>query len=258
MYGYYAKVGIRNLIFCTRIQRDLASTVRDHIILSKILERIRCEGMRGHFPAIVRAAAASVLYEEGLKEDEFLRSVGVSFSAQPWIGRGLYVHCHQLERALEAWCRLEAAKGASLFRGACVTASFTPQRLEEQWRRVRDVFIQLQTEDGKLQRSEVEAFLAALEARYRPVFARKAARWQQQWRRAQTAGAADRVDAERALMRRCERAVRAWRQGMEREAWRKQRVEVQEQKKRWARKRKHCWDGKESIAEFQRRVLERC
>mmetsp|Transcript_98117 Transcript_98117/g.245966 ORF Transcript_98117/g.245966 Transcript_98117/m.245966 type:complete len:504 (-) Transcript_98117:65-1576(-) len=254
VYGYYAKVGIRNLIFCTRIHRELKGAVRDHIILSRILEHIRCEGTRGHFPTVVRTAVASVLFEEGLMEGEFLRSVGVTFSAQPWIGRGLYVHCQQLGRALEAWRRLESAKGAPLFKGARVTSAFTPERLEEQWCQVREVFIQLQTKEGQIQRSQVEAFLAALEARYRPVFARKAARWWQQWQRAQVGGAADRVNAERALLRRCERAIRTWRQEAAREVRRKQRAEAQEQKMRWAQMRKRCWNGVEPIAEFERRV----
>jgi len=254
VYGYYAKVGINNVVFCTRIHKELKDAVRDHIILMKIAEHIRREGARGHFPSVVRAAVASVLFEEGLNEGEFLRSVGVTFSAQPWIGRGLYVHCQQLGRALEAWCRLETAKGASLFKGACVTLAFTPQRLEQQWRRVREVFIQLQTEEGKIQRSQVEGFLAALEARYRPIFARKASRWYQQWQRAQAAGAVDRVNAERALLRRCERAIRTWSQEGAREVRRKQRAEAQKEKFRWAQMKKRRWNGVEPIADFERRV----
>jgi len=257
VYGWYAKVGIGNLIFCTRMHKEPPGAVLDHIILSKILEQIRGEGAHGHFPTVVRTAVSSILFEEGLTEGEFLRYVGVSFSAQPWIGKALYVHRQQLGGALEAWCRLGSAKGASLFKGSSVTLAFTPQKLEEQWRRVREVFIQLQTEEGKIQRSHVEADLVALEASYRPVFARKAARWHQQWQRAQAAAAVDSAKTERALLRRCERAIQSWSQQAACEVHRKQRAEAQKQKTRLAQMKKKRWNGVEPIADFERRVRGR-
>jgi len=259
VYGYYAKASIRNLVFCTRIQRDLANAIRDHIVLLKILEYAHRENTAGRdFPAAVRSAVASALFEEGLHEGAFLRSVGVSVSAYPWIGRGLYVHCQQLDRGLAAWARMEEAKGVPLFKGNCISSAFTLQRLQEQWRRIREAFVQVQMESGRLARQQVEAFLMAQEASYQPRYTRKVARWMQQWRRAQTIGAAGRtVATERRLLQRFEWVVQSWRREAVREVRRKQRAQAMARKYGWMLKRKRCWDGKESMADFQRRVRGR-
>merc|ERR1711974_234079 len=91
MYGYYAKVGVENLIFWGQIHRELADAVRDHILLSKMLEQIRCSNDGRDFTSRVRSAVALVLAEECLDASSFLRTVTVRFSAQHWIGRGLSV-----------------------------------------------------------------------------------------------------------------------------------------------------------------------
>jgi len=68
VYGYYAKTGHKNLIFCTRIQRELEGAVCDHILLGKILEHIRSENADKDLPQKVRRAVTLVLNTEGLAE----------------------------------------------------------------------------------------------------------------------------------------------------------------------------------------------
>merc|ERR1712176_805515 len=79
MYGYYAKVGVQNLVFWGQIHRELADAVRDHILLSKMLEQIRCSRDREGFSSSVRSAVVAVLAEEGVEEASFLRTVTVRF-----------------------------------------------------------------------------------------------------------------------------------------------------------------------------------
>merc|ERR1712032_493060 len=119
------------------------------------------------------------LKEESLNEGGFLRAVTVRFSAQHWLGRGLAIHFSGLHKALDAWQRLRAARGEQLFLGGHNTAAvYTPERAEQQWLRLREVFVRLQTEAGRrrgqrLQPSDVEARVRHLEASYRCTFARK-------------------------------------------------------------------------------------
>jgi len=121
VYGYYAKTGHKNLIFCTRIQRELEGAVCDHILLGKILEHIRSENADKDLPQKVRRAVTLVLNTEGLAEQDFFRSVTVGISAHHWIGSVLWMHCLELDRALDAWSRHSDAGGCPLFCGNQVT-----------------------------------------------------------------------------------------------------------------------------------------
>jgi len=258
VYGYFAKAGLRNLVFFTRIQQDLVDAVHDHIILTKTLERIRCENADKAFPLAVQIAVASVMAEEGLQEQRFLRGFSVSFSAHHWIGRGLSVHRNRLDRALEAWQRFEIARGVPLFKGSTVFTTYTPMKAQEQWQRVREAFIQLQTEDGRLPRSQVEEYLAAAEASYRPMFERKVAAFlRRQWRQATHGGGREKrgdADADSSVLRRVEAVLRAWRRDVAREQRQRKRAEYRKQMDREKLGKKRLWDGKESLADFQRRV----
>lgn len=252
-HGYYAKAGLMNFTFRSQIKQDLAAAACDHVVLMKILERIRCAGPCMDFPTKVRVAVSSVLGEGGLTESGFFRTVTVNVSACHRLGRSLYVTRNTLERALQVWTRLHVAKGAVL-----ASAENTPQRAEQQWLRVREAFIQLQTEDGGLQRSQVEAYLAAIEASYRPVFERKLAYLQRrQWRAAGNSAnsRADKVDVQTSLVRRLEQVLRTWRSDIATKARKRKRNETRLQKSRAKARRTFFWDGKESLVEFERRVL---
>mmetsp|Transcript_81293 Transcript_81293/g.161364 ORF Transcript_81293/g.161364 Transcript_81293/m.161364 type:complete len:368 (-) Transcript_81293:87-1190(-) len=257
VYGYYAKAGHKNLIFCTRIQRELQDAVRDHILLAKILEHIRSENEDQDLPQKVKCAITLVLDGEGLAEQAFFRSVTVGISAHHWIGRVLWVHCLQLDRALDAWSRHNNARGCPLFHGNLATAEYTPRRAQEQWSCVREVFVQLQTERGRLLRSQVEAQLNRMEMAYRKTFVRKAAHFQklqyQQTRtRARTATAKVARDKSEVLLRRFERAILNWSRAVNHDGRRRKRAEAEKLKL----DKKLRWDGKESIADFQRKVRE--
>lgn len=255
VYGYYAKAGLKNFIFCTRIQRELAGAVRDHIVLTKILENVRSNSIRDDLPAKVRHAVALVLAEEGLAEKDLLRSVTVGISAHHWIGRVLWVHRLQLEKALDVWTRHSIARGPPLFLGNKVTAEYTPKKSHEQWLRIRETFIQLQTEDGRASRSHVVGLLAKMETAYRPMFQRKTMHFQKlrhqqktnQTRRLQPKMITDDPEI---LLHRFRRAIQGWRCAANAERSKRKRAES----KKWQVSKKQRWDGKESIAEFQRRL----
>jgi len=259
LYGYYAKAGIRNLVFWAPIRRELADAIRDHIVLVRILERIRGEVACKDFPAVARAAVGSVLTEEGLDEGSFLRNVSVTFSAYHWVGRELSVHSRHLHLALAAWETLEIARGARLFRGPSITAAYTPQRAAEQWSRLREAFVRLSEVLGGQPRARVEARIASLQAAYRPVFQRKSALYWHQWKKLTQAPAGQpqpsSAGARTSLILRLEAALRAWRREASRRALRARRASAREQKTRAEISRKRRWDGKESLAAFERRVL---
>lgn len=255
VYGYYAKAGFKNLVFCTRTRRDLADTVRDHILLTTVLERIRCDNTGDGLPGKVCAALSSVLHEEGLTEHQLLRSVAVGISAHHWIGRVLWVHRLQLESALDAWRCHDDARGCALFIGSAATAAYTPGKAREQWSRVREVFIKLQTDDGRRQRSQVDLELRQMEASYRLAFERKTRRFQQQIYRQQERQAtrvSGGVDPNGARLHRCERLIRSWRRAIDRKTKPRKHAAVN-----WTRNKRGRWDGKESLDEFQRRVRGR-
>lgn len=222
VYGYYAKVGLNRLVFCARIHRDLGDAVRDHIVMSKVLEHIGHADARMDFVSKVRAAFASVLANEGIREGEFLRSVIVHLSAHHWIGRGLSIHCDELEVALRAWQKLEDARGPLLFHGGHATAAYTLERAEQVWQRLKKTFVELRTQDSRTQRMETEAQLAAMEASYRSSYVKKVALIRhKQWK--------NREYAQDALLRRFRRAVQAW-----------ERADAKQRDKHAARKRKAC------------------
>lgn len=255
VYGYYAKAGLKNLIFCTRIHRELTDAVRDHILLTKILEHIRSDNEGRDFPTKVQLAVAFVLDEEGLKKREFFRSVAVGISAHHWIGRVLWVHRLQLDRALDAWMRHCTARGPPLFIGNKALAAYTPKRSQEQWLRVKDAFLQLQIEDGRGSRSQIEERLRKMETAYRSVFQRKVMhfqqlRYRQQKTRTSHVKARNSQDEPETLLRSFDRVIQAWRRAMNSESRKRKCAE----KQRWQLTKKMRWDGKESIADFQRRV----
>jgi len=261
MYGYYAKVSVNNLIFWGQIHRELADAVRDHILLSKILEHIRCSDDGGNFPSRVSSAVTSVLAAEGLCESSnFLRTVTVRFSAQHWIGCGLSIHYSGLEKALNAWQRLHVARGVPLFVGGHTARAYTPERAEQQWRHLRDVFIDLQTENGRrdgqrMRRSDVESRLASLEASYRSTFVKKVADCGRRRARRAFALNAEKMDPHIALLRRFHRVLRMWERKTASAEQQQKRVEAQRRKKQAELNQKRRWDGKESLENFKRRVL---
>jgi hypothetical protein len=244
VYGYYAKVGLNKLVFCTRIHRDLGDAVRDHIVMSKVLEHIGHADARMNFVSKVRAALASVFANEGIQDGEFLRSVTVHFSAHHWIGRGLYIHCDELEAALQAWQKLEDARGPLLFHGGHATAAYTPERAEQVWQRLKNTFVELRTQDGRTQRMEMEAQLAAMEASYRSSYLKKVAHIRRkQWE--------NREYAQDELLRRFRRTIQAW-----------ERAVAKQRKQHSARKSKACgkvnnkrgWNARESFWQPGRRM----
>lgn len=262
VYGYYAQAGLHNLMFCTRIQRDLASTVKDHIILMRMLEQIR-SGPGTDFPSRVQSAVASVLQEEGLAECEFLRAVRVSFSAQHWIGRNLFVHRDRLDSALVAWSRFNGVKGQQLFRGSQLSTVYTPERAKEQWKRVREVFVELQLEFGRMNQLQVEERLAVQEARCQVGVERAAARWRrQQWEQKQqqpgrVKDSANKPTAQAALLRRMEQLIWSWDLAVAKRRRQRMRADMQKRKLWWQNWKKRRWDGKEPLIEFERRVRNR-
>jgi len=253
VYGYYAKVGLGNLTLRALIRRDLASAVCDHIVLMKVSERIRCQNACVDFPARVRSAVTSVLEEEGLLERSFLRNITVNVSAFYRLGRSLYVTRSSLEGALEAWKFLDAAKGDAIDRPA-----YSRQKAETRWQRVREAFIQLQVGSGACLRSQVEAYLVRMESLYRPLFERKVAYLQRrQWKNADTTPAnapASRDDIQTLVLRRLEQSLRRWRKDVLREARKRKRSEARTQRERAESMKRCLWDGKESRADFDRRV----
>jgi len=259
MYGYYAKVGFENLIFWGWIHRELGEALQDHIILLKLLDKIRCSKDIG-FVSKIHSAVASVLAEEGLSESNVLRSVTVRFSAQHWIGSGLSIHFSHLDKALDAWQKLAVARGVPLFRGGHTTAAYTPERAAQQWQRLRQVFVELQTEVGRrdgqrMRRSDVDSKLASLECAYRSTFVKKVARYRNLHQRTLLGKRQPvRIDPQVALYHRFRRLVHTWERKTTREKQKQMRGEVRQSKRQTILNKKRRWDGKESYQDFERRV----
>jgi len=253
--GHHATTGHKNLMFCNRIQRELEGAVCDQILLGKILEHIRSENADKDLPQKVRRAVTLVLKTESLAEQYFFRSITVGISAHHWIARVLWAQCLELDRALDAWSLHDNARGGPLFCGNQVTGEYTPRPSQEQWSRVREVFIRLQAEGGRLLRSQVEARLKHMETDYRKTYERKATHFQklqyQQMRtRAKNTTAKVNSDKSEVLLRRLERAIRNWSRAVNDKGRRKKRAE----EKNLKFKKKLRWDGKESTADFQRKL----
>jgi len=270
LYGFYAKTGMMNLTFWGQIHRELADAIRDHILLSRVLERIRSSASIGDFTANVHDAMQSVLLEEGLDERKFLRTVTVRFSAQHWLGRSLAVHFSKLEDALKAWTSLrEVQSSARLFAGGHGSAAYTFEGAERQWCRLRRLFVELQAGIGRragqrIRCEDAEAQLAAWEAAYNSTRAKKLARFRLRQERLSAAAAAEAaavpggkrggLEREATLLKRLQRALQVWdraaaaEERQQRLAWRRR------QQERLTLNRKRRWDGKESLEAFKRRL----
>mmetsp|Transcript_142658 Transcript_142658/g.251840 ORF Transcript_142658/g.251840 Transcript_142658/m.251840 type:complete len:383 (-) Transcript_142658:136-1284(-) len=253
VYGYYAKVGLQNLTFFTRIQPNLDNALRDHIILARVLEHVRGNHPGINFPAKVKLAVQQVFGEEGLDEDTFLRRYTVNVCAHHWVGRNLCVPCDCLDKALEAWQRFENAKRFQLFRGGAPTAAYTPQRADAQWKQIRDTFIELRPDGGKLPRWKAEAHVAQLEARHRPAVAKVKVQWKRGRKRKAPVG----VNIQGKLLERADRVLFNWECAVALETRRKKLAEMQYRKQQRQQQLRQRWDGKEALADFERRVRAR-
>jgi len=251
VYGYFAQAGAHNLQFFARLQRDVTAAAGDHLILMRIVDQLRSAGGgSADLPSRVRLAFATVLKAEGLTESEFLRGVRVSFSAHHWIGRGLFVHCASLSVALEAWGRFHGPERVRLFVGRQPGPAYTPRAAKAEWQRAREAFIVWQVEQGRGDRPQLERALAALEVQNRAKVVQTAAQWcQQQWRRRRAASSPARRSGDCPQLLTKQRLDQAQRERL--------RTERREDKVRQQRKRALRWDGKESLADFERRARRR-
>eukprot|EP00928_Gymnodinium_smaydae_P024507 TRINITY_DN19811_c0_g1_i1.p1 TRINITY_DN19811_c0_g1~~TRINITY_DN19811_c0_g1_i1.p1 ORF type:complete len:345 (-),score=37.81 TRINITY_DN19811_c0_g1_i1:166-1200(-) len=260
-YGYYAKVSINNLVFWGRIHRDLTDAVRDHILMIQVVQRIRCLRQQLDFQKSVSRAFQDILSNEALNEHPFLRTVSVRFSAEHWIGRGLAIHFSTLEAALAAWHRLQLAQGEVLFASGHVTPAYTPEKADEQWRRIRKAYVDLQTDarrraGQRLRRIDVEARLATLEATYRAKYLQKVARFRRQRElRHPLRGRAYEISSDGVLQRRLQRVLRIWEHRLLLATKRSLSIREKRRREQVALERKRRWDGKESMDEFKRRIL---
>eukprot|EP00930_Biecheleria_cincta_P021207 TRINITY_DN15779_c0_g1_i1.p1 TRINITY_DN15779_c0_g1~~TRINITY_DN15779_c0_g1_i1.p1 ORF type:complete len:347 (-),score=75.34 TRINITY_DN15779_c0_g1_i1:114-1154(-) len=259
IYGYYAKAGICNLTFCTRIQRDLADAVRDHIVLMRVLEQIRFASTEKDFPSRVQDSVATVMQEEGLEVATFFRSFTVIFSAQHWIGRSLSVHCNNLASAILAWQKFQSVKGVQLFKGSHITKYYTPEKAKKQWMQAKSTFIDLQTLSGNAQRSQLEDGLAKLEANRQFAIERAAARWRvQQLKQEKKVAMCTRgnknVNQQGKLQQRFEKVMWTWDLAIAKEQRQHRRAAKRECALRWQSIKKRRWDGKEAFSEFERRA----
>merc|ERR1711881_576989 len=99
------------------MRRTLDDAVQDHTILSRVVERIKNGCLKKDFPTAVEAAVEEVLGKEEVSEHKLLRFFKVTFAGKSWIGRQLFVQCHQLQGALEVWKLLHHAKDSQLVTG---------------------------------------------------------------------------------------------------------------------------------------------
>lgn len=247
VYGYYAKVGFRNLFFVTRMQRKFADAVQDHIVLSRMLEQIRSLCVQKSFPEAVKTAVETVLGEEGVSQHKFLRYCSVNFPATQWIGRPLFVQSHHLQGALEVWKLFHDAKVLQFSMADQQVTADIARKAEECWRQMREIFVALQIAQGKLHRSQVGNLLHEFEARQCLVLRRMIAQWRKRHEQRQRKAQAAFKDNEKALLHRFEQLRYKWEHATAKEEQRRTNQKLQESRKR-------RWDGKESLAEFERRV----
>jgi len=269
LYGFYAKTGIMNLTFWGQIHRELADAIRDHILLSKVLERIRSSASAGKSTSNVRDAMQSVLSEEGLDEGMFLRTVTVRFSAQHWLGRSLAVHFSKLEDALSAWKRLrEVQDSAQLFAGGHGSASYTFEAAQKQWCLLRQLFIELQAGIGRragqrIMCKDAESQLAAWEVAYNSTRAKKVARFRLRQERLLAAAAEEasavpgggggELGRQAALLKRLQKVLQVWDRAAASEERQRRLAWQRRQTEKLMLSRKRRWDGKESLEAFKRR-----
>lgn len=247
VYGYYAKAGFRNLFFVTRIHRNFAEAVQDHIILSRMLEEIRRDCLQKDFPAAVKTVVEAVLGEEGISQHRFLRYYSVNFPATPWVGRPLFVQSHELHGALEVWKLFRDAKDLKVFSAGQQNACDIEKKADERWKKMREIFVALQAAQGKLHQSQLGRAFQEFEVRRRRVVQRMIALWRRQHAQQQRKAKVAARNKEEMLLRRFEQLRRQWERSELKEAERKKKKEAQEIRKR-------RWDGKESLKEFERRV----
>jgi len=248
VYTYYAKATLRNLTFVARTQRNLDDAIQDHILLTRLLERIQVNSPEKDFPAAVGTAVEEVLEKEGISQQEFLRHCTVTFAAHQWIGRHLSVHCAQLQGALKVWKLLHESKDTQPFVAGPQCITDIAKRAEERFGQMREIFTSLQIAHGKLHQSQLGNLLQELEACHRPALKKMTARWMRQHERMQQkAGAASRIDPQVVLMKQFEHVHRKWDRAIAQEEQR-----VRNEKANIAAKRR--WDGKESLIDFKRRV----
>lgn len=255
--GYYAQAGINNFTFYTRTNCDLASTLKDHIVLLRILAHIRASHASHDFPVKVQTAVAAVLQEEGLAEQEFLRAFRVSFSAIHWVGHHLLVNRNTLHAALDAWNRFDSLKGPRLFRGSQVSEEYTPERASEHWSQAREVYIQLQVEAGRKSRVQLEQSLASQETQRQTMVKQAESRWRKaEWKRQNGQAGREAMETLLApkLLRRVEKLVFSWDLAVAKEQQQKVRAALRERRVWQQFDKKRRWDGKESLSEFERRV----
>lgn len=247
IYGYYAKAGFRNVFFVTRMQHNFSKAVQDHIILTRMIEQIKAECVKKDFPAAVVTAVAAVLSEAGVPRTEFLRYYSVNLPATTWIGRPIFVQSHKLEDALKVWKLFQDAKDLQLCTADQEGVADIEKNAEERWKKMRETLVALHAAEGKLHRSQLGGAIQEFEVRRRRVVQRIVALWKRQKQKQQRKVKAASQNTEAELMSRFTHLRIRWERAMAQEEQRKRKEETRESKKR-------RWDGKESLAEFERRV----
>lgn len=260
VFGYYAKIRFQNLVLWGCIHRNLSGALADHIILAKITEHMSAADSSAPFPARVLRAVAEVLKAEGLQEAELLRGVSVGFSAQHWLGRGLTVRFPTAKQALEAWRRLEEARGPHLWDRNGPLPHYSVEFAERQWQRLRQVLVELQLQGMRKCRQNAPECLDHQERRYRSTFLRKAAAFQQLagYMRRHGGSAARRwaTTPKEGLRARCEGLLRDWDRAIAHERLRQRRARHRQQREIEKMNRKRRWNGKESLEQFERRLRQ--
>merc|ERR1711879_31650 len=140
-----------------------------------VAEGIRYGSNSCPFSSCVRRALSDARREFGLLEDA-ISGVELFFSYSHFIGRHAFcLKFDSLDEGTSAWEQLQAAKGQELFKGASVTAAYTPRAAKEQWQRVKSTFLQLAAANRCYARSQAVSLeerlskrLQQLEDLYRP------------------------------------------------------------------------------------------
>jgi hypothetical protein len=178
--GYYAKVFAHSIALQGFARKDLAEAINDNIGLTKIINHLRstyfCVG------AERRIAPSSESSGSGLPLD-LVASFQVFFYCRHFIGhRHLQLNFKTLHEGLAAWEAMQKARGSILFSGQGVTDAYTPCAALDQWRRIKDVYLQLSGHDrDSSKRLLVEKQLLAWEREHRPIrMRRERTLWQRQ------------------------------------------------------------------------------
>mmetsp|Transcript_15473 Transcript_15473/g.33528 ORF Transcript_15473/g.33528 Transcript_15473/m.33528 type:complete len:367 (-) Transcript_15473:151-1251(-) len=278
VYGHYAKVSYKNLVFWGHVHKDPTRAVQDHIILSKVTEHMSDNKKGSSFMEMVNEAWRLVLHEEGLTEKQFLRGVSVTVAARHWIGQALSTRFGTLAQALDAWKCLEDARGVPLFYCNTITANYTLDAALQQWKRLRQAFLHVQSLGSKKSLAMVEQHLSFLEGSYRPVFLRKARALERQRCLRYGSSTSSSTDAsddfsgssssssnntdsscssngdiDSALKLQCESILRDWDRAVAKTKLRQNAAARRQALQKAEAQRKRRWNGKESLDEFQRR-----